>query len=319
MKKILYFVCLFLLSSLAIAQNTPKKNTNTVKKTVKAPAKKSTKSKGKKQLVKKDMFKTTPNGLKYIHHIKNTSPKAQMNEIILCHFVMTVKANGQDSILRNTFREPMPFALKVMPPQFKGGIEEGFVMLAKNDSISFLVKADSLFKGGMPPFVDKKSDVRFDMRVLDITTEQAFMEARQREVEAKTAEQRGKDEKLITDYLQQNNITNAKKTSTGLYYSVLQEGDGEVLVTGKKVYVHYLGKLLDGTKFDSSYDRGQPLDFAYNTGSMIKGFDEGVGFLKKGGKAILFIPSHLGYGDRGAGTIPPFSVLIFEIELVNVE
>ncbi|MFY7786862.1 MAG: FKBP-type peptidyl-prolyl cis-trans isomerase, partial [Thermoflexibacteraceae bacterium] len=62
-----------------------------------------------------------------------------------------------------------------------------------------------------------------------------------------------------------------------------------------------------------------PLDFNYNSGQMIKGFDEGVGFLKKGGKATLFIPSALGYGDRATGSIPPNSVLMFDIELVNVE
>jgi FKBP-type peptidyl-prolyl cis-trans isomerase len=317
MKKTAYFFLLLLLSSaIAMAQTTPKKGT----KGKSTASVKKTSSKGKKgKYSKKDPFKTTPTGLKYIHHIANKTPKAQMNDVLLCHFVMTVKSGGADSVIRNTFKEPMPFAIKVMPPQFKGGIEEGFLMLAKNDSISFLVKADSLFKGGMPPFVDAKSNVRFDMRVKDITSEQAFMEARQKEVEMKTAEQRGKDEQLIKEYLQKNGINNAQRTNSGLYYTVLQAGEGDTLATGKKVYVHYLGKLLDGTKFDSSYDRGQPLDFNYNTGSMIKGFDEGVGFLKKGGKAILFIPSHLGYGDRGAGTIPPFSVLIFEIELVNVE
>jgi FKBP-type peptidyl-prolyl cis-trans isomerase FkpA len=318
--KIIFYCFIFLfMSSVVIAQTTPKKNTSKGKVTTNKKVATNKKKGRSKQIAKKDMFKTTPNGLKYIHHISNKTPKAKLNDILSFQFVMTVQSNGADSVLRNTFREPVPFAAKVMEPQFKGGLEEGFLMLAKNDSISFLVKADSLFKQGMPPFVDKKSNVRFDIRVLDITSEQVFMETRQREVEAKTAAQKGIDEKLIVDYLQKNGINNAKRTNTGLYYVVSQLGEGDTLTTGKKVGVHYLGKLLDGTKFDSSYDRGQPLDFAYNTGSMIKGFDEGVGFIKKGGKATLYIPSHLGYGERAAGTIPPFSVLIFEIELMTIE
>jgi FKBP-type peptidyl-prolyl cis-trans isomerase FkpA len=317
MKKIFYCFIFLLLSSAVFAQTSPKKTTQKGKTTNKKIASK--KGKKGKAIAKKDLFKTTPTGLKYIHHIANKTPKAKMNEVITLNFVMTVQSGGADSVIRNTFKEAVPFAVKVMPPSSKGSLEEGFLMLAKNDSISFLVKADSLFKDQIPPFVDKKSNVRFDMRVLDITSEELFAEARKREMEAKTAEQKGKDEQLIKDFLQKNGINNAKRTESGLYYVVLQEGEGEPLTTGKKVAVHYLGKLLDGTKFDSSYDRGQPLDFNYNTGSMIKGFDEGVGFIKKGGKAILYIPSHLGYGERGAGTIAPFSVLLFEIELVNIE
>lgn len=318
MKKLFYCFIFLLISSIAVAQTTPKKNTTKTNTTKKVGGKKTSSKKGKKY-AQKDPFKTTPTGLKYIHHIANKTPKAKLNEIITLNFVMTVKAGGADSVIRNTFKEPIPAAVKAMTPPFKGSLEEGFLMVAKNDSISFSIKADSLFKQGMPPFVDKKSYVRFDMRILDIMSEQAFTEIRQREMDSKTSEQKGKDDTLIKDFLQKNGVSNAQRTETGLYYVITQAGEGEVLTAGKKVGVHYLGKLLDGTKFDSSYDRGQPLEFAYNTGSMIKGFDEGVGFLKKGGKAILYIPSHLGYGERGAGTIAPFSVLIFEIELVTVE
>jgi FKBP-type peptidyl-prolyl cis-trans isomerase FkpA len=322
MKKI-FFILLCLCCSLAvIAQSKPK--SKVASKNVSAAKKTTSKGKGKtiaknKKYNSKEIWKKTPTGLKYIHHIANKTQKAQLNEVVVLHYIMTVQTNGKDSIIRNTFKEPLPFALKVSPPSFKGSLEEGFTMVAKNDSISFSVKADSLFKQGFPPFVDKGSQVRFDMRILDITTEQAFAEARQREMESKINEQKTKDDEIIRQFLKDNNIANAQKTESGLYYVIGQTGEGEALSTGKKVSVHYLGKLLNGNKFDSSYDRGQPLDFNYNQGQMIKGFDEGVGFLKKGGKAVLYIPSHLAYGERGAGTIPPFSVLIFEIELVNIE
>jgi FKBP-type peptidyl-prolyl cis-trans isomerase len=85
------------------------------------------------------------------------------------------------------------------------------------------------------------------------------------------------------------------------------------------VQVHYTGYLTNGTKFDSSYDRKQPLTFPVGKGKVIAGWDKGIMQLKEGGKAILFIPPHLGYGNRGAGgVIPPNADLIFEVELVKI-
>ena len=92
----------------------------------------------------------------------------------------------------------------------------------------------------------------------------------------------------------------------------LQIGDGPEAVTGKGVSVHYTGTLTNGSKFDSSLDRGQPFDFTLGAGQVIRGWDEGVVGMKVGGKRKLTIPPHLGYGRRGAGgTIPPNATLVF--------
>ena len=89
---------------------------------------------------------------------------------------------------------------------------------------------------------------------------------------------------------------------------------------GKTVKVHYTGRLLDGTKFDSSLDRNDPIEFVLGKGMVIPGWDEGIALLKVGGKALLVIPSNLAYGSRGAGgVIPPFAPLTFEVELVSVQ
>lgn len=97
-------------------------------------------------------------------------------------------------------------------------------------------------------------------------------------------------------------------------------GEGSEAVAGKRVTVHYTGTLEDGTKFDSSKDRGEPFEFNLGTGQVIKGWDEGVAGMKVGGIRKLTIPSELGYGERGAGTaIPPNAVLVFEVELLGVE
>ncbi|MEA3449306.1 MAG: FKBP-type peptidyl-prolyl cis-trans isomerase [Bacteroidota bacterium] len=116
--------------------------------------------------------------------------------------------------------------------------------------------------------------------------------------------------------------TNAKReevnvTESGLQYEVLNEGDGEKPGPNNKVKVHYEGTLLDGTVFDSSYERGEPIEFPLN--GVIKGWQEGLQLMKTGAKYKLYIPYNLGYGERGArGAIGPYETLIFEVELLDI-
>jgi len=104
-----------------------------------------------------------------------------------------------------------------------------------------------------------------------------------------------------------------------LQYEDLVVGDGQEAKSGDNVSVHYTGWLTDGTKFDSSVDRGTPFTFHLGAGQVIKGWDEGVAGMKIGGKRKLTIPPELGYGDRGAGPkIPPGATLVFEVELLGI-
>jgi FKBP-type peptidyl-prolyl cis-trans isomerase FkpA len=101
----------------------------------------------------------------------------------------------------------------------------------------------------------------------------------------------------------------------------VKPGEGAVATHGKMVSVHYTGRLTDGTKFDSSYDRGQPIQFPLGAGVVIKGWDQGIEGMKVGGKRKLTIPPDLAYGARGTpgGPIPPNATLVFEVELVGVK
>ena len=111
---------------------------------------------------------------------------------------------------------------------------------------------------------------------------------------------------------------NAITTPSGLKYVVVEEGTGDATPNvGDAVTVHYTGKLLDGKKFDSSYDRGQPIDFPVGKGQVIQGWDEALLGMKKGEKRVLIIPSDLGYGPSGRGPIPPNATMVFDVELVN--
>ena len=108
-------------------------------------------------------------------------------------------------------------------------------------------------------------------------------------------------------------------TASGLVIEELVVGSGAAAAAGQKVSVHYTGWLTNGTKFDSSKDRGDPFVFPLGKGHVIKGWDEGVAGMKVGGKRKLTIPSALGYGASGAGgVIPPNATLVFEVELLAV-
>ena len=133
-------------------------------------------------------------------------------------------------------------------------------------------------------------------------------------------ESRLADEKAAIDAELDKLATGFEKTDSGLRYQILQKGSGAQATKGATVSVHYKGQLTDGTVFDSSYKRKEPIEFVLGMGQVIAGWDEGVSLLKVGDKARFVIPSNLGYGSRGAGgAIPPDANLIFDVELVDVK
>jgi peptidylprolyl isomerase len=108
-------------------------------------------------------------------------------------------------------------------------------------------------------------------------------------------------------------------TASGLKYVDLTPGTGATPQTGQMLTVHYTGTLQNGKKFDSSVDRGKPYQFRIGTGTVIKGWDEGLMGMKVGGKRKLIVPPALGYGPTGTSNIPPNSILLFDVELLDVK
>lgn len=259
-------------------------------------------------------------GLKYqIHDQKGDGRKPKIGDILTVQLVLK---NSRDSVLRDTYKEGRPLQVMLQTPPFKGSFEEGLAMLAKGDSASFFVSADSLFTRMMqplPPGIAKGTDIQFTVKVIEVQNEQEFQkgQAAAREGQVKV------DAKIIDAYVAKNSLKTVE-TPSGLNYVIVKEGDGVKPVAGNMVSVHYVGKLLDGKEFDSSYKNpqsgGKPVDFPIGQGMVIPGWEEGIMNMKKGGKSTFIIPSSLAYGEAGSpGTIPPNSVLVFDVELVDVK
>jgi len=273
-------------------------------------------------------YQKTPNGLYYRFHEQNAGETPKTGELIDATLCCVV---NDTAIIVPT----MSNTFQLMEPLYPGDIFEGLSMVHVGDSVSFIVDIDSTFRTffGQPTLPEQflSTDVmRFDLRIEDIYPESEYakhMAAKNRKASAERAakmvadhpEESAQAAQALTDYLAKNKIV-AEPTESGLYYVVTKEGNGEKPEAGQIVHVHYRGTLLDGTQFDSSFDRNQPLQFPLGFGQVIPGWDEGIALMSKGEKGVLYIPYYLAYGDRAAGdVIKPYSNLIFEVELVDFE
>lgn len=147
--------------------------------------------------------------------------------------------------------------------------------------------------------------------------QQVMMEF-QNEMRKKQEEKAAAAKQEGIDYLEKNKKKKGVVVlESGLQYKVLTEGDGPIPQASDMVKTHYVGKLIDGTEFDSSVSRGQPATFPVT--GVIQGWQEALQLMKVGSKWELYIPSNLGYGERGTGSIPPNATLVFEIELLSIE
>ena len=281
-----------------------------------------------KAQVNKD-FRTLPNGLKFksIEASKGSLP-ADGDQMKVKFSYYLVRQNKADSLIFSSAQNGnnVPVGVGCAKPTYKGDLMEGLALMAQGDSAHFLMRADSflLKSAGMrslPEYIKESDQILFCSRMVELIPKAMFEELRRQETEKQAAEMSAKSaaEKGNRDeYLKKNNITQSPTTS-GLIVVMNQEGSGEKPQNGQKVTVHYTGYLTDGTKFDSSVDRGEPFSFSLGVGQVIKGWDEGIALLKPGAKAKLIIPSSIGYGARNMGSIPPFSTLIFDVELIKFE
>ncbi|MDR0603690.1 MAG: FKBP-type peptidyl-prolyl cis-trans isomerase [Bacteroidales bacterium] len=190
---------------------------------------------------------------------------------------------------------------------FNGDIYEAYAMLKEGEAADFIIKADSFFYsmgGQIPAFITPKDVLFFTIRMNDVKT----IEDMQME-----------EEEALNKYITGNNII-VKPTESGLIYLETEKGKGAKVENGKTISVHYTGKFLDGQVFDSSVKRGAPISFVVGQDPMIPGFIEGILLMNQGGKATLILPSDIAYGQSlPSYPIPPYTPLLFEVEIVEVK
>lgn len=249
-------------------------------------------------------------GIKFQMHEEGKDTKTPKDgDLVTFHLV--IKTSG-DSTLRNTYQEGTPMTYPLQRGNFSGSFENALYKLSVGDSASVFVSADSLFgsmQQPLPSFVAKGSDLKFTCKILKIQTREDYAHAMN--------ERKANEAKIIEDYAQKNMPT-ATKTANGIYYVVNKAGTGASPTTGKTVSMLYTGKFLDGKVFDaSSLHGGAPFTFPLGQQAVIPGWDQMVAMMKKGEKRTVLIPSSLAYGEQGAGSIEPYTPLIFEMELVD--
>lgn len=254
--------------------------------------KKTSTPKQEKRTIKMNQEYTTASGLKYKVTETGNGKKVENGEKVTVHYTGTL-LNGtkfDSSKDRN-----QPFSFKVGAGQVIKGWDEGLQLLHVGDKAKLTIPAEigygSRDMGTIPP----NSTLIFDIEV--ISSEAPVVVA--------AFDVKGLD---------------TLQTASGLKYIYVKKGEGLQAETGKTVDVHYSGYLMDGKRFDSSVERGEPISFPLGQGMVIKGWEEGIALMKVGDKMRLIIPSELGYGSHGAGgVIPPNATLIFDVELMGVK
>lgn len=269
-------------------------------------------------------FQQTDTGLTYKFHKSNKGDNPSIDNIVKIDFAYRYP---EDSVFFASSQNQTSAYVRITPKQYDGDIYEALRMMAKGDSATFKFDATRFFTITMdaisvPDFIDPSDSIFVDIVMHDFFNEEqyeAYMQ-KQREEQMKEQELAAMNEtKILEQYLRDQNI-DAEAEDSGLIVIVEETGSGPRPVSGQKVKVHYTGMVLDGTVFDSSHDRGEPIEFTLGRGQVIRGWDEGISKLNVGSKARLIIPSHLAYGDRArSAVIQPFSTLIFDIELIAAE
>lgn len=295
MKK--YSITLVLICSASILfaqQSKTKKTTNKIK-----PAKKTATVIGE---VKREDTKmennefTTASGLKVKITEKGNGKQVIKGDKVTANYTGTLEDGKKFDSSKD---RNQPFSFKVGTGQVISGWDEGFQLLSIGDKATFTIPSNLGYgANGAAGVIPPNATLFFDVEVLDAVASPAPKAA------------------VPYDVTGLDTI----KMQSGLKFLKVESGTGEKAQQGKYVSVHYTGYLMDGKKFDSSVERGEPIEFQLGKGMVIKGWEEGIELMHVGDKMRFIIPSELAYGEKGApGAIPANATLIFDCELVGVQ
>ena len=275
---------------------------------------------------KKGSEKRSPSGMKYVVYKEANGKKPKTGDWVTVNMVYKT---DNDSVLfdSRTYKKPLRFELP--EPKFPGSFEEGLMCIGEGDSATFYINADSLFlhviskdsEGLLKDRPKPGSMLKFDVSLVRV---QSYEEA-ELEIALDESRQDKAERTALENYLKEKNITAAVQPE-GYYLIPGDTGKGKQVEAGDRITLNYTGRFLNGMEFSKNSGSGQSYTFTVGGGEVIRAWDLAVQKLHEGQKAVLIAPSNLAYGAEGlkkAGkltyVIPPFSTLVFELEILKIE
>jgi len=280
---------------------------------------------------------TTKSGISYTFINNGSGDEVKSGEFLIMSLELR---NTKDSVLFSTAESGFPQIFPVndsLPINTK--VEEAFLLGKKaGDSLHIKLSALDIYEQNLPPGQIGDEILTVHLGVISIQDEagvqalqQEYMAKSQREMEERIAAQQATDIAIIDKYLEDNGIV-AQVAENGLRYTISKQGTGPMPVAGNTVKVNYVGKLLNGTIFDTSMESAakeagkfqeertyEPLQFTVGEGMVIRGWDEGLLFFNKGAKGTIYIPSPMAYGPQArSAEILENSILVFDVEMVDI-
>ena len=260
-------------------------------------------------------YKILETGLKYhMHDYHPDQPYPNPGDIIYLRMDYYLG----DSLLF-TYRElPDTMKMRMTKPDMPGTIDEGLFQMHQYDSTEFILDANKFYLhtrnlAEIPVFINIGDSLRFYVRIMKIIPAEEWEQIQSKKLE----EKREFEISGIRRYQLDHNL-NTEKTDKGVYREITHKGSGPVVTTNSQVSMHYEGKFLNDNVFSSTYDSQQPFTFSMGQNKLIPGLEDGLTGMTEGSTIKLIIPFDLAYGEEQRGPIPPWSTLVFEVQIIAV-
>lgn len=268
-----------------------------------------------------DELKTTETGLKYIHHIhypKNRKP--EYNEVMTMHYLLLT---DKGDTLTDTYKLNEPVGQPLLLPAYKGAIEEGFRMLNVGDSATFYVTTDSIKDANLPFHPQKRDQIKEILYVIKLYKTQskaAFDIDEAARLEQRTKAQVPIQDKKIVEYLKKESLfEDTKKHPNGFYYKITQKGEGIPAQLGDSIAFTFKTRIIPNQQIVDATKEGEAIGYVVGGKQILPVWQIAFAQLApKGTKISLFSPSHLAFGNKRNKKFPAFSMLHFEIEVVDI-
>lgn len=328
MKKISKITLLILLASVSVMAQSKKEKQRIAEQEAAEKAANLKATQLQEQAAKSAAWPKSSQGAEYKIFTNNGGTKIKLNDVITFNFT---QKTDKDSVIMSSYQNGQPVKLQVQKSQNIADLMEIFPLLAEKDSALVKIPTDSIFKNfeaQRPPFLPKGSLLLFALKIEKVQSLDSAIAENNRTMER----MKGLEKATLGKYIADNKL-NVKATPSGLMYIIKKASAKPKPMKGDTVYVNYTGRTIDGKVFDTSVQavatqaglaqpgrKYEPIHLPIGVGQVIKGWDEGIMLMNEGSSAKLIIQSDLGYGPQGGGeAIPPYSSLIFDVDLVKVK